>query len=212
MHITLFANGPLATKPIKLQPKTFVIAVDGGARHCLNRGIVPGVVIGDFDSLTDKQRLELVKENAEFIPFPPDKDETDLELALTYAMKKGATAITLYGVLGGRWDMSFANIFALANPSYSEIRFHIIEDQTEMFLLRGRETLNIEGAPGDTISVIPLSPTINGLTYTGLEWPLDHAAIPFSSPRGVSNKMLNKKAKITLENGIVLVIVIHKID
>lgn len=212
MNVLIVANGIFSDEEISIPPNTEIIAADGGARHCLARHIFPHVVIGDFDSLTAEETAILARSGTIFVRHPADKDETDLELALTYALESGATHITLFGLLGARWDMSFANIMLLASPRYEDLHFHLIDGQTEMFILRSEQTLELKGSPGDKLSVIPFSPKASGITYNGLTWPLVNATLHFGSPRGVSNSLAASKAQIQLKLGTLLVILIHKTD
>ncbi len=183
-----------------------VIAADGGARHCLALGIVPDIVIGDFDSLGEQEIAALDNAETEFIRYPADKDETDLELALDQAVKLGASEITLYGLLGGRWDMIFANMLLLASPSYDGIRVCVVDGNTRAYIIRSGETLELSGQSGDTVSAIPLSEAAHGITYKGLQWPLEDATLAFGSPKGVSNRLANTTAQVSVESGILLVI------
>ncbi len=206
----IIANGNIARSNIDPPADSIVIAADGGARHCLKLGIKPQVVIGDFDSLTRDELATFEKSGTKLIRYPVDKDETDLELALEYAVDNGANDITLLGLLGGRWDMSFANILLLSSPRFEGVNFHIIDGNTEMFILRGSNKLELGGIPGDTVSVIPLSKETNGITYTGLEWPLEDGSIDFGSPRGVSNRLSSEIARIHLNSGVLFVIITHQ--
>jgi thiamine pyrophosphokinase len=203
----IIANGEISHTVINTPPDAIVIAVDGGALNCLKLGIFPNVVIGDFDSLSQDDILKLEKSGAEMIRYPVNKDETDLELALDYAVNTGVTKLTLFGLLGGRWDMSFANILLLSSSKYKGIHFHIINGCDEMFILRGGETIELNGLVGDIVSVIPLTSQTTGVTYSGLEWPLVRASLEFGSPRGVSNRLTSEIARIEMETGILLIVV-----
>ena len=207
-QITIIANGHISSADIILETNQTIIAADGGARHCLNLGITPKVIVGDFDSLSEEEISVLEADGVELIQYPVDKDETDLELALDYAVNIGATKITIYGLLGGRWDMTFANIMLLASQNYADITFQVIHGNTTAFIVRGGETLKIKGGPGTTVSVIPLSFPASGVSYQGLEWPLENATLPYGTPRGVSNLMTRKKAQISIQEGLLLVFVI----
>ncbi len=207
MHITIFANGTLEAKPINLTANSYIIAADGGARHCIRAGIIPNMIIGDFDSLSEGEKAIFQSGQTEFKVYPADKDETDLELALNLALEKGATEVDLYGLLGGRWDMSFANILLLAAPRFAAIRFQVIAENTKILLARANQPLSIRGEIGETLSLIPLSPIITGLTYSGLAWPLADASLEFSSPRAVSNQFAAQQAHIQFKTGLALVVV-----
>jgi thiamine pyrophosphokinase len=210
MHTTIFANGEMTYRHVNLKMHTKIIAADGGAHHCLNLEIIPQVVIGDFDSLTPEELRSLENAGAQLIRYPVFKNETDLELALIYAIEHGATEITLFGLLGGRWDMSFANILLLASPRFEGIQFRVIHGNFEMFILRGGETLTLTGNPDDSVSVIPLGTHAEGITYTGLEWGLTKESLSFGSPKGVSNRIVNREAQINLDSGVLLVTIQHQ--
>jgi len=207
----IFANGNVTDIDSKFYSGKTFIAADGGAHHCIKLGIMPQIVIGDFDSLNQDELHLLEKSGAELIRYPTDKDQTDLELALDYAAEKGATEITLLGLLGGRWDMSFANVLLLSSPRYNHINFHIIDGNSEMYILRSGGTLELNGNPGDTVSVIPLSNLTSGITYSELEWSLESASLDFGSPRGVSNQMSSEVAHIKLDSGVLFIIITHQI-
>lgn len=205
---TIIANGEISEPSLSLPGDGIIIAADGGARHCLKFGINPQIVIGDFDSLTEEEIAILSSIGAELIRYPTDKDETDLELALEYAFKSGIREITLYGLLGGRWDMTFANLLLLAAPRYAEIKFQVNEGNTTAFIIRGGETLELSSQPGITVSTIPLNGPASGISYQGLQWPLEKTKLPFATPRGVSNVTVGTDVRISLEKGTLLVFVI----
>ncbi|NUM48912.1 MAG: thiamine diphosphokinase [Anaerolineales bacterium] len=207
MHILLLANAPLPPRSPPFPPHDLMIAADGGARHAWQdgKGKIPDVIIGDLDSLTPDEIAGYDRAGASLYRHPPAKDETDLELALDFALQHHATEITLYGLFGGRWDMTFANLLLLAAPKYAGVRLHIVEGDTDLYLLRGGETLTLHGSPGQTVSAIPLHGDATGVTYTGLTWPLQNATLPFATPRGVSNTMAAEMATITLTEGILLI-------
>ena len=136
MRATIIANGNLAHSKIELNEAEILIAANGGGRHCLKMGLNPKVVIGDFDSLTENELAELDSRGAALIRYPADKDETDLELALNYALEQGASEIWLYGLLGGRWDMTISNLILLAAPRFDGVSFRVIDKNTEILILR----------------------------------------------------------------------------
>ena len=89
----------------------FIIAVDGGLNHLAKMHIKPDVIIGDFDSATNES-LQLYSD----VPihrYPSDKDETDMELALQFALSQNPEKIYIYGALGKRPDHELANFHLL---------------------------------------------------------------------------------------------------
>ncbi len=204
MKTIILANGNLVPPLHPMPADAYVIAADGGARHCPALKLRPHVIIGDLDSLSAGEAAKFEQAGVEIIRHPAAKDETDLELALAHAVARGATEIMLLGALGGRWDMTFANLLLLAAPTYAGIRLRLLEGAQEMHILRGGERLTLRGTAGDTVSVIPLRGDAEGITYQGLSWPLENARLIFSAPRGVSNTMTGDSANIALQKGIVL--------
>lgn len=205
MHTIIFANGLIEASPLPLPLHDLLIAADGGARNAFRFGLVPDILIGDFDSLTEDEIAGFDRAGAAAIHHPAEKDETDLELALDFAADEGADAITLYGLFGGRWDMTFANLLLLATPRFAGIRLTIIAGHTKMHILHGGGSLQLTGTPGETVSILPLGGPAEGLSYKGLAWPLTDADLPLGSPRGVSNTLKHAQATITLRRGTVLV-------
>ena len=111
----IFANGTLPDLQAAqrlLREGDLWIAADGGSRHALALGRAPDVVIGDLDSLPDPVRDSLLRAGTKIQSFPAEKDETDLELALAYAVREGCSSIRILAGLGGRTDQTLANLFA----------------------------------------------------------------------------------------------------
>ncbi len=84
MRAVLFVNGELRNSAVvqeMLQPSDYLVCVDGGLRHLKSWGLQPHLVIGDLDSISAAEVLELEREHVRIQRYPVDKDETDLELA-----------------------------------------------------------------------------------------------------------------------------------
>ncbi len=115
----IFANGrmgKLTEIASIIQESDLIIAADGGIHNCKTIGIIPNVIIGDLDSMSSDEVTTYQEAGAEVIQFPTHKDETDLELALQYALKHELSEVIIIGALGARWDMTIANILLIANP------------------------------------------------------------------------------------------------
>ena len=190
-----------------INPNHIIIAADGGARHCIKIGINPHFVIGDFDSLSEEELTFLKSNGSEIIRYSTQKDETDLELAVNFAMNQGCREVSIYGAFGGRWDMTFANVLLFASPIYTGIHFKLIDSKTTAYILRSGETLKFKSQPGTNVSIIPLRGSASGLTYNGLKWSLENATLPFGTPMGVSNQTTQNISEIFLEEGIILIFV-----
>jgi thiamine pyrophosphokinase len=207
LRIIIFANGRMDW-PFEIQDDDFIIAADGGGRYCLERRIIPKIVIGDMDSLSEAELTLLETQGAEIIRFPTRKDFTDLELALLKAQELDADEILLLGALGARWDQTIANL--LLPSAHASMCIRILDGPQEISFLRGGEELKIAGQPGDTVSLIPLAGDARGVTTHNLEYPLDDESLIFGGSRGVSNVLTAKRATVSLQQGMLLCVVIHQ--
>ena len=215
MRAAIFANGAFLYPELdraKLMEDDWIIAADGGAEHCQALGVTPDVLIGDFDSLDPKQRHALEKAGAKVMSHPAKKDETDLELALRYAIDAGAEEIVIFGGMGERWDQSLANLLLPALPMMNQVRVWLTSGPQTATVLTAGETRTLRGRPGDTVSLIPLGGDALGVSTEGLEYPLRDETLSFGSTRGVSNVFLGEDAAVHLREGMLACIVIHNLD
>jgi thiamine pyrophosphokinase len=201
----LFANGDLPSpEPARrlVRPDDILIAADGGARHALALGLIPSVLVGDFDSLTDEELDKFSRAGASLHRHPPAKDETDLELALDYALKIGYTPILILGAYGGRLDQSLGILGLLSAPKCIEANVRADDGQTEAFFIS--QQAEIYGAPGDTVSLLAWGKPAKGVTTQNLKYPLDDETLSPHRTRGVSNVMTAEKASVSLKSGLLL--------
>ncbi len=201
----LFANGEIGSYRFIdefLNNKTFLVAVDGGLRHLLSIHQIPDLLIGDLDSVTPEQIDSMASQAVEIQRFPIEKNETDLELALLEVTRRGYEEIFLVGALGGRIDQTLANLFLLQLPELAGLKIVVIDGTQELFVIRDRA--QITGAPGDTLSLLPLTGSAEGVTTVGMRYPLVNETLYPDRSRGISNEMLESKAFVTLSKGTLL--------
>jgi thiamine pyrophosphokinase len=207
MNVVIFANGEptAAVEAITYaQRADLIIAVDGGGNHCHRLGIEPDILLGDLDSI-NSEVLKYYRKNSVLIQqYPTEKDKTDLELALDLAVIKQATQVTVFAALGGRWDMSLANLLILAVDDYAGLDITIIEQRTKIGVCRGGETKLLEFPHGTTVSFIPLAGDAAGVTFTGFKYPLTNQTLGFGSGCGVSNVLIGGKGMVTVGSGVLL--------
>ncbi|MBN1483436.1 MAG: thiamine diphosphokinase [Chloroflexia bacterium] len=207
MQAAIIANGPIGDRPPALPPLRqvdLVIAANGGAAKARSLGLCPDLVIGDLDSLDPATEHWLQERRVAMQQHPRDKDETDLELALLHAARAGAQKITVLGALGGRIDQTLANLQLLAHPALAGLDVRLVGPDFSLFLLRGGESGVIEGHIGDTVSLLPLSTKAQGIRTQGLRWALNGDDLEFGPARGVSNELTQPRARVHLEQGLLL--------
>lgn len=213
MPTIIFANGLPATPPnlvSLLATATLIIAADGGSSACERLGIIPDVLIGDLDSTPPAIVEKYMQKGVAIIRHPPRKDATDLELAIDFALLKGARRVILLGGLGGRWDMSLANILLCAAKKYCAMLITVAETDCTMHLLHPGKPFTLRGLPGEKVSILPLQGEVAGLTLLGFEYPLQAATLPFGTTQGISNVLLQPEATVEFVSGILLCIHLFK--
>jgi thiamine pyrophosphokinase len=187
-----------------IKPTDLLIAADGGYRHLKDAGVFPHLLVGDLDSIDplDVDALEL--RGVEILKYPREKDQTDLEIAIEEALKRGCRTMRVMGAFGGRPDHQLANLYAMSDPALIGYDIRIENGLEEAFLIR-KEGL-ISGRPGEIVSLIPLGVPVHGVTTHNLKYPLhDETLHPYRS-RGVSNMMLAKTARVQVTEGLLLCI------
>jgi thiamine pyrophosphokinase len=205
MRAIVIANGHVGNSEAsqtQTWPHELIICADGGAQHALALGLTPDVVIGDLDSLDDDFQARLEGDGCQVFVHPIRKDETDLELALRYAIDQEVDEILILGALGGRIDQTLANVLLLALPELEGVKTRIVAGDQEMFLIRGQAL--IEGQVGDIVSLLPIAGDVTGITTEGLEYPLQRDALEFGPTLGVSNVLTAPVARVQVERGLLL--------
>ncbi len=206
-RVVIFVNGvlPDLEKVRRLfRPGDTFIAADGGTRHAFSLGINPSLVIGDLDSLTEENQHALEAAGTEIRRFPRDKDETDFELALNYAVTAGFDEILVVAALGDRLDQTLGNLSLLTFPALAGRDVRMDDGLVRAWFIRTHT--RVEGSPGDIISLIPWGVDVTGVTTTGLRWSLQEETLHPHKTRGLSNVLLGNDATISLKTGLLLVV------
>lgn len=207
MHAVIFAGGTLRQGSgvrQALSTADLIIAADGGAQVALHHGVVPAIVVGDFDSLALPVQ-ELEARGCELVRAPVEKDETDCELAIQVALERGASSITLLGGLGGaRFDHTLANVFLLAG--FASVPICIVDGAMTCWLLQGPGKTSLDGQVGDLVSLFPMTAAADGVKTRHLYYPLRNETLHLGKPRGVSNVLTQPHAEVELAQGLLLVV------
>lgn len=193
---------------------SLVVAADGGARHAPALGLRVDRWVGDGDSIQQADLAAIAAAGVAIHPAASDKDESDAELALLAAIEAGARTITILGALGGpRTDHALSNIGLLGHPALAgRVAWLYDEHAARISLLvapdaDGRAVeRELVGRPGDLVSLVPDGTTADGVTTSGLRFPLSSEPLVLGRTRGVSNVRTVQVARIWLESGRLLVI------
>lgn len=208
MHTAvIFANGEMPTpdliKPL-IGQDDLLIAADGGLRHAITLGLRPDHLMGDLDSVTEGEMNNVTSSATVVTQFSTEKDQTDLELCLDFALSAGVERCLLVGAMGGRADHALANAFLLFTEKYTGMNLTLIDGITTIG--RADPRVLISGSVGDTVSLLPWGASAEGVSTNGLRFPLRNEVLIQGSPRGMSNVMLTSRVTVSVENGKVLYI------
>ena len=175
-----------------------VIAADGGLAHTQSLGITPDVILGDFDSLGYTPQGANV--------FPVEKDDTDAMLAVRHGLTEGCDTFFLYGSLDGpRLDHTIANFQTLQFLADHSAVGYLIGNDVMLTVVKNSGISFPEGREG-TVSVFCLGPDARGVTIEGLHYPLEKGTLSAGFPLGVSNHFTGMSARISVEEGSLLVL------
>lgn len=183
----------------------YVIACDRGYVNCLKMGVNPDVAIGDFDSYGGK-----IDGGIETVRLNPVKDDTDTISAVRLALSKGYKNITVCCSFGGRLDHSLANIqtaaFIIENGAIPEI----LGKGTAVYCVKDGE-IYINRRENSYLSVFALSDKCRGVSISGTKYELDGAELKNTFPLGVSNEWTKNTARISVKEGILIIIISENI-
>ena len=184
-----------------------IIAGDRGLEALYQLKIIPNHVVGDFDSVSP-EILEFYKRQPQIIfhTFNSEKDNTDTDIALKLAIQMKSSKITILGALGKRMDHALANIHILKDALEANISCQIIDKHNRIYLINKQVELEKDKVYGKYISLVPLTSTVEGLTLTGFKYPLNKYNLPIGTSLGISNEMIEDRAHIEIEKGILIVI------
>jgi thiamine pyrophosphokinase len=213
MNAIIFANGEISdpeSLASLLKWGEFLISADGGLNHLRNLGLMPNLVIGDLDSVSSDEVKWLEQNQIEIIKYPKKKDQSDMELALLEAVKRGGDPVVVIGALGGRIDQILANIFLLLMPELMNVDVRLDDGHDELFLIQDRA--EVRGKKGDIVSLMPMLSPAKGIKTMGLKYSLNNETLLPEHSRGVSNVMETEKAEISLKSGLLLCIHTRKLE
>jgi thiamine pyrophosphokinase len=194
----IFAAGKYSEheKPVK---GDITIAADGGYEFCKAKKILPDVIIGDFDSLSD------IPTDIKTVTLPRVKDVTDTAAAVEYA--KEYDEFHIYGGTGGRLDHTLANIALAADLSKADKRAYIYGDgQIITAVTDGTVTFSPPENLPAYISVFSFCDLSEGVDISGLKYPLENAVLKASIPLGVSNEFTSDRAVVSVQRGTIIII------
>lgn len=209
--IVVAGGDPIAAAVADRLPASgVVVAADSGLEHAVALGLEVDVVVGDFDSV-DPAALEAARAaGATVETHPPEKDATDLELALDAAVARGARRVTVVGGYGGRVDHLLANVALLSSPRFTEVVIDAWMGSARILVVR--DEVQLSGPIGSLCTLLAMHGPARGVTTAGLRYPLDGDTLLPGSTRGVSNELVVPVAHVSITDGTLVAIQPHALE
>lgn len=209
--VLILAGGNEPSPPVRraLPPAAMCLAADSGIDHARALGLVPDVIVGDFDSVSDEGLAWAETAGARVVRHPPSKAETDLEIALAEAVATDPDRVVVVGIGGGRVDHLLANFMVLASSRFAGTRVDAMVDTALVSVVHSRRALR--GAPDELLSLLPIGGPAEGVTTSGLGYSLDGETLHATATRGVSNYFVGTEAEVSLAEGTLLAVQPHRL-
>ncbi len=207
--IHVFVGGdPVSPERIDgLGSADLVIAADSGADIAAGAAVTVDILVGDLDSIS-KRAMERIFDGETVIEaHSPDKDATDLELALEVALRSNPSEIVFIGGGGGRLDHLLGNVGVIGSPAARHVPVSWVMERETAYVVRGGRT--IPTSPGELFSLIPIGKDAHGVHLKHARWPLHDASLRVHGSVGISNVALGEEVEIEVGEGAVLVIFNH---
>ena len=184
----------------KLCIRKFLVAVDGGYTFFRKTGLLPDLLIGDFDSLGRKPSN--LSPRTEVLTFPSDKDATDSEAALEYCLERKTRRVDIVQPSTGELDHLLGNLMLLTRAfktraARTKPKLRLINPCTEVRLVES-ESWSIRDAIGDTVSIVPFSKRVI-LSCRGTGYDVERLIVRQGETTGLRNRILAARARFDIQ-------------
>ena len=210
----IISAGSFVPVDIPLYEGDYCIACDAGFKYAQEMGILPDLIVGDFDSASEENPM-LIRSIEEIEQNDPErivrlnvvKDDTDTMKAVKIGLSKGYRKFYLYGATGGRRiDHTMANIQTLLFIKHNGGKGYIM-DSDKMLMIAENEEIRFNVGNTGYISIFSLSEVSKGVTLKGLMYTLQNGELKNDFPLGVSNEfIIDEEACVSVEEGTLLIV------
>ena len=203
VKIVVVAGGDSSLLP---KNQDIYLGVDGGCLKLLEQGLPLDIAVGDFDSISEVDFRKIQAQAKQVVQSIPEKNDTDLELALKTVFEDYPdAAVTVYGAFGGRLDHFLSNIFLPTDPDlapYME-QIQLVDEQNRLVF---RPAGSHEIQPDPTMTYVGFMPVGEGrLEITGAKYPL-RAENYFLKAMYGSNEFLDQAIQVSLDRGYLVIV------
>ena len=195
----LIGAGEYNNEKITKDKGDLLIACDGGFDYLKKLDLDIDYLIGDFDSIKE------IPNNIKIVKFPKQKDETDIFLGLKLGIDKGYKKFYFYGCLGGRIEHSLANIQHIIYLKKRGLEGFLIQNNRVLQVLSNEEIYLSSVSSDKLFSLFSISENTI-ISIKNAKYELDNYLLTNSFPLGIDNELLDKEVKISVKEGMVLLV------
>lgn len=195
-----------AVNYINKQSFQLFIGVDRGSDFFYEAGIVPNILMGDFDSIRPEVLTYFESHQVPLQRFQAKKNATDMELAINRAVEEGSNQIVILGATGGRLDHFLGNLQTLSIAQRRGISAYIVDARNRIRLLMEPLILKRDEQYGTYVSFLPLTTKVTGLNLTGFAYPLVNHTLTSEDSLGISNEIKEEMAYVEFGDGILIMV------
>ncbi|MDK8091480.1 thiamine diphosphokinase [Streptococcus intermedius] len=202
-NIAIFSGGMIDSFQVDFD---LFIGVDRGSLFLIEQGIYPDLAIGDFDSVSEEELALVCSQSKEILQSQPEKNDTDLELAVKTAFVRYPQAqVTIFGAFGGRLDHTLANVFLPSDPEImpymQQIRLCSAQNELSYCPQGCHEIKPVVGM--DYLAFMSVSNS--QLTIEGAKYPLNESNY-FLKKVYASNEFIDEPVFLECQSGYAIVI------
>lgn len=178
----------------------FYVFCDSGLKHKEKLGIKPDLIIGDFDSFKGK-----IDDSENIIKLPCEKDDTDSVYAIKLGVKNNYDDFLLIGLVGNRFDHSFANIGALIYLAKKKKNAILLDDYSKMLIVQKQKIIVDKNCK--YFSLLNVNGLAKGINIENAKYQLKNGKITSDYQYGVSNEVLeNQITRVQVKKGMLLLV------
>ena len=198
-------NKEFAVSFLEKNKYDYVIAVDSGLFYCESIGLIPNVIVGDFDSYEEVNWSFYEEKGVKIRRYQPEKDDTDTEIAIKLATEMKSD-MDILGGMGGRIDHLLANIHNLLIAEEAGLTARLIDEGNIVYLKNSSFEIMEDECVGKYISFVPFAGVVKGLKLKGFKYPLDGYDLKPGASRCISNELVDAKGIVEFDEGCLIVV------
>lgn len=189
-----------------------IICVDSGLKVADQIQLKIDYIVGDFDSIDYsiinkyKKAIKDHKIDTILMEYNPIKDATDTQIAMELAIEKEMDTIVILGGMGTRMDHFIATIHILLKALSREREAYLLDAYNKIYLANQSFSLEKRNLYGSYLSLLPFTEKVEGVTLTGMKYPLTDYTLVMGESLGVSNEVIQEKAAVEFRTGILMVV------